>query len=231
MAIEAVVSAFLDENCYVLISPDSTQAIIVDPGVGVAERVLHRASSAPWQVTGILLTHAHPDHVWDAAELSEHFDVPVYINERDRPSLADPLAGLGSFGLPTPAQFLGGPHLAVWREPTNVRPFTTPDDAVTPLPIGNLTLHALGCPGHSPGSTVFEAAGPEADPVLLTGDVLFANGIGRTDLPGGDPRAMTTSLRRLVRTFDHSRVILPGHGPSSTLGHEVTHSPYLTMVV
>jgi glyoxylase-like metal-dependent hydrolase (beta-lactamase superfamily II) len=74
---------------------------------------------------------------------------------------------------------------------------------------------------------VFEVTGAGAEPFLLTGDVLFAPGVGRTDLPGGDPVAMAASLRRLIGAFDHARPILPGHGPGSTLGREVLTSPYL----
>jgi glyoxylase-like metal-dependent hydrolase (beta-lactamase superfamily II) len=139
----------------------------------------------------------------------------------------DPLAGLGSFGLPVPSDLVAGDTSASWRRPRNIVLIDPPDDAVTPLELGSLSFRALNCPGHTPGSTVLEISSGENNPVLLTGDVLFAQGVGRTDLPGGDPQAMPVSLRRLVQLFDASLPVLPGHGPGSVLGREMVTNPYL----
>jgi glyoxylase-like metal-dependent hydrolase (beta-lactamase superfamily II) len=227
VGIETVVSPFLDENCYLVVSPRTGDAVVVDPGVATAAAVNRRMAQEHWRPVAVLATHAHPDHVWDAAEVCQAWNIPAYLHIRDEARLADPLAGLAPFGLPRPGELLGSSPSARWHRPASVETIHTADDGGAHLTLGALGFRVLSCPGHTPGSAVFEVEGAGADPVLLTGDVLFRDGVGRTDLPGGDRAAMRSSLRRLTQTFDHSRVILPGHGPGSTLGREIAHSVYL----
>jgi hydroxyacylglutathione hydrolase len=227
VGIETVVSPFLGENCYLVASPSTGDAVVVDPGVATAGAAGRRIVEQGWRPVAVLLTHGHPDHVWDAAEVSATWSIPVYVHRRDEPYLDNPLAGMAPFGLPTPGLVLGSRPSATWHRPADVRVIDTADDGGAHLAFGDLAFRALACPGHTPGSTVFEVTGVGPDPAILTGDVLFRDGVGRTDLPGGDRAAMRSSLVSLIRSFDHSRAILPGHGASSTLGREVVSSPYL----
>jgi glyoxylase-like metal-dependent hydrolase (beta-lactamase superfamily II) len=224
VGIETVVSPFLAENCYMVTDSRERVAVVVDPGVATAASVLDRLAQRHLTCVAVLLTHCHPDHLWDAAAVSEASGAPVLLNEADAGFLVDPLAGLAAFGLPGPAEVLGGG--ALWRRPDRVE-FVAMADGAASIVLESLRFRALACPGHTPGSTVFEVGGAGDPPWLLTGDVLFRDGIGRTDLPGGDPAAMGASLRGLIGAFDHDRPILPGHGPGSTLRREVTHSPFL----
>jgi glyoxylase-like metal-dependent hydrolase (beta-lactamase superfamily II) len=227
VGISAVVSPFLDENCYVVADPASDDAVVVDPGVATARAVIEHVRRAGLRPVAVLLTHAHPDHAWDAAAVSVALGVDVHISAGDRALLADPLAGLAAFGLPAPGQLLGAGPEAVWQPPAAVTYLELADAAAVELTLGSIGLRALACPGHTRGSAVFEVRLGEGEPFLLTGDVLFANGIGRTDLPGGNPVAMRASLRRLVATFAGSRRFWPGHGPGSTIGRELMSNPYL----
>jgi glyoxylase-like metal-dependent hydrolase (beta-lactamase superfamily II) len=227
VGIEAIVSPYLEENCYLLSAVGGRDAVVVDPGVGTAEAVHQLIVDLGLNPAGIVMTHGHPDHLWDAAAASQMLGVPVYLHIRDAHYLEDPFAGLARFGLPRLSQFAGDGSSAVWRRPSEVDFVETAADGGATLALGALTFRALACPGHTPGSTVFEVAGVGTEPILLTGDVLFHNGVGRTDLPGGDQAAMRASLGNLIRAFDPGRIILPGHGPGSTLGREIASSPYL----
>jgi glyoxylase-like metal-dependent hydrolase (beta-lactamase superfamily II) len=229
--IEAVVSGFLDENCYLVSASNGPDTVVIDPGVGTAAPAQARLQRLAARPVAIVLTHGHPDHIWDAAALAEALAVPVYLPAADERYLADPLAGLAPYGLPTPADFLGGGPQAVWRRPQSVTLINPADDGAAVLALGSLTFEMLACPGHTPGSAVFRVVGADEAPFLLTGDVLFRYGIGRTDLPGGDPAAMTRSLRTLVGAFDHAAPFYPGHGAGSTIGRELLRSPFLTQAL
>lgn len=197
----------LEANCYLVYDEASGEGVIVDPGGDTAplrEEIERRGVS----IKAILNTHGHFDHSAGNAELVS-LGVPLGIHPHDHDLLADG-GGAGWFGFP-----------AV--------PAIQPTMALTEgfeYPVGNLRLRVLETPGHTPGSICFYC--PEEN-ALLTGDTLFAGGIGRTDLPGGDPRALTASLARLL-TLPAETVIYPGHGPTSTLAQERRHNPWLRWI-
>jgi len=235
--VAAIRSPFLDANCYVLAAPGAAgqaPAVIVDPGALTAPAVAQVVREAALQPIAVLLTHGHADHLWDAAAVAESHDIPVYLHTEDAFFLDDPLGALGELGesLRPVLAAAGGP--GQWRRPAQRRAFTTDQAGAATITVGPFVFQALHAPGHSPGSTVFEvtvdhdqAADAGAVPVVLTGDVLFAGSVGRTDLPGGSKMAMRRSLRRLVERLAADSVILPGHGPSSDLAREMAANPFL----
>lgn len=217
MLIRTVAAPLLGTNCHVV--PDGEGCVVVDPGAGAAPGVREAVAGAGLVPHAILLTHGHLDHTWSAAELSDEWGVPVLVHEDDAYRLADPVGSLGPLGaqLAAMAGRSAGPAV-----PARVETFRADADAPS-IVVGQ--VRALHAPGHTQGSTVYLVDGP-GEAFALTGDVLFAGTIGRCDLPGGDERAMAATLRRLAG-LDPSTRVLPGHGPSSTIGDEVATNPYL----
>lgn len=203
-------------NCYVLASKAGADAIIVDPGqraFAPLRRILdeHRLTPA-----AVLLTHGHIDHMWSAQKVADTYGCPVYIHPEDRFMLTDPIAGLG----PRLAQLALG---AFFREPRQVVELDRDGDKVS---LGGLTVTVDHTPGHTRGSVVFRVAhGPEE--LAFTGDTLFKQSIGRTDLEGGSGRDLYTSIVEKLLVLDDDTVVLPGHGPKSTIGAERRTNPFL----
>ncbi|MEJ5308799.1 MAG: MBL fold metallo-hydrolase [Anaerolineae bacterium] len=197
----------LEANCYLVYDEASKEGVIVDPG-GDTTPLRQAIEQRGITIKAILNTHGHFDHSAGNVELAS-FGVPLGIHPADRELLA---AGGGAswFGLPTvPA----------------MQPTLTLTEGFE-YPVGNVRLRVLETPGHTPGSICLYS--PEEN-ALLTGDTLFAGGIGRTDLPGGDPRALTASLTRLL-ALPPETIIYPGHGPTSTLAQERRHNPWLRFI-
>jgi glyoxylase-like metal-dependent hydrolase (beta-lactamase superfamily II) len=207
-------------NCYVLAPGPGQACVVVDPGqdaVDPLEGVLAEHRLTP---VAVLLTHGHFDHTFSVAPVCDGHDVPAFIHPDDREMLADPMKGLSREAL----AFFGG-RLEL-REPREVR---TLDDGRV-LTLAGLMLRVDHTPGHTPGSVVFSTAtaeGGESVEVILAGDTLFAGSIGRTDLPGGDHATMLRSLRDKLLTRDDAAHVLPGHGPTTTIGRERASNPYL----
>ncbi len=207
-------------NCYVLAAGAGEPCIIVDPGQdsidGVHEIIReHRLAPA-----AVLLTHGHIDHVWSVAPLSTEFDVPALIHADDRYRLEDP-AGSSVAAARETLLAMTKDSLEL-TEPSDVRVLV--DRQVLDLVGLRLTVHHA--PGHTEGSVVFTL-----DDVMLSGDVLFAGSIGRTDLPGGDHARMIDSLQRVILPAPDELIVLPGHGPQTTIGQERATNPYLTALV
>lgn len=221
MLITSVVAPLLGASCYVLQHADG-RCVVVDPGAGVAEEVVARVQDAGLRPLGVLLTHGHVDHTWSAALLSELWSVPVHVHEADAYRLADPFGSLGELGPQLQAMAAGaGLH---HRVPERVETFGADGPVLAEPGDEPFPVRARHCPGHTEGSTTYllDADGP----VALTGDVLFAGTIGRTDLPGGDAARMAASLADLA-ALPPPTAVLPGHGPASTIGDELRSNPYL----
>jgi glyoxylase-like metal-dependent hydrolase (beta-lactamase superfamily II) len=204
-------------NCYVVATAAGEACVVVDPGqdaVGPLDAVLAEHRLTP---VAVLLTHGHLDHVFSVAPVCDGHDVPAWIHPADRVLLTDPLRGLS----PQATAAFGGP--LTLREPREVRPL---DDGAT-LEIAGLTLRVDHTPGHTQGSVIFTTPTEEGVEVIFAGDTLFAGSIGRTDLPGGDPAQMAVSLRDSLLTRDDTAVVLPGHGPTTTIGRERMSNPFL----
>lgn len=204
-------------NCYVVARAAGEACIVVDPGQDAVEPLDALLAEHRLTPVAVLLTHGHFDHTFSVSPVCDGHDVPAWIHPDDRALLADPMKGLSGEA----AAFFGG-RLEL-REPREVRAL---DDGMT-LDLAGVRLRVDHTPGHTRGSVVFSTPATADDPaVILAGDTLFAGSIGRTDLPGGDHARMLESLRELM-TRDDAAIVLPGHGPSTTIGRERASNPYV----
>lgn len=203
-------------NCYVVATAPGEECIVVDPGIGVTERLDDLLAEHRLAPVAVLLTHGHLDHTFSVTPVCRARGIPAYLHPGDDEMLADPVKGL-SMDL---TELFGGRF--EWAEPDDVRELADGK----PISIAGLSITVDHAPGHTQGSVLFRMPGDDA-PVCLSGDVLFAGSIGRTDLPGGDTEAMFASLRDRVLTLADETVVLPGHGPATTIGRERTSNPYL----
>jgi glyoxylase-like metal-dependent hydrolase (beta-lactamase superfamily II) len=212
-------AAAFGTNCYVLAPAAGEECVVVDPGVDVVDALDAVLDEHRLKPVAVLLTHGHLDHTFSVTPVCGARDVPAWIHPDDADLLVDPMKGLSA----QTREFFGG-RLA-WSEPDDVRTLT--DGAV--LDLAGLSLTVDHAPGHTPGSVMFRAPA-DADgqaPLLVSGDVLFAGSIGRTDLPGGSMEQMMTSLVRSCLPLDDATVVLPGHGDTTTIGQERAANPYL----
>ncbi len=203
-------------NCYLVAPAPGEECVIIDPGQDAErgiEELLDRFKLKP---IAVLLTHGHVDHMWAVAPVCGAKGVAAYIHPDDRAMLSDPAKGLS---LLAKQQFLGG---MTFSEPDDVKPLE--DGAVVPL--AGLDFAIGHMPGHTPGSVTFRSGDANLD-ALFTGDLLFAGSIGRTDLPGGNHQQILQSLARTL-TLPDEVVVLPGHGPQTTIGDERQTNPFLT---
>jgi len=226
--VRTLVSPVFGAACHVLVA--GRDAVVVDPGAGVTEAVVALVASDGLTVRAVLATHGHPDHTWDAGPLCEAFGVPFTLHEADASAGADASAVLDALShARAAAAGVGGALRAaveatgtgLYAPPHEVASFSTPEGRAS-LAYGAVRLDVLHAPGHTPGSVLYAADG-----VVLTGDVLFAGSVGRTDLPGGDPAAMARTLDAVVGGLDPALTVLPGHGPATTVGHELATNPFL----
>ena len=213
-------------NCYVIAPAPGEECVIVDPGQDAVEGIEEILAAHRLKPVAVLATHGHIDHVWSVAPVCGAKDIPAYIHPADRALLSDPARG---FSLGMGQQFLGG---LTFSEPGDVRELT---DGMT-LRLAGVELVVDHAPGHTRGSVTFRLpSGPEPDPespagpdgTLLSGDLLFAGSIGRTDLPGGDYETILDSLARVCLPLPDETIVLSGHGPRTTIGAERRNNPFL----
>lgn len=221
----------LAANCYVLSAGTDDSCVVVDPGMGAADRLDEACQRLGLRPVAILLTHGHFDHVADAATVADRYDAGCWIGPADRPWLSDPLAALTEDFHPLVTEYADP---AAAREPAVMLTAEAGDSGdVATLNVAGMRIELIPAPGHTPGATLFRT--PYSDEsgsyqLLFTGDVLFAGTVGRTDLPGGDQptmdRTLSTTLLSPSRLPDET-VVLPGHGSQTTLGRERAGNPYL----
>jgi hydroxyacylglutathione hydrolase len=203
-------------NCYLVAPAPGEECVIIDPGQDAEPGIEHLLAQYKLKPIAVLLTHGHVDHMWSVAPVCGAKNIPAYIHPDDRDLLSDPGRGLS---LNATQQFLGG---MTFSEPDDVKELT---DGTT-LALAGCEFTVSHTPGHTQGSVTYRGGDVDLD-ALFTGDLLFAGSIGRTDLPGGDDRAMARSLRRTL-TLPDETVVLPGHGPQTTIGEERQANPFLT---
>jgi glyoxylase-like metal-dependent hydrolase (beta-lactamase superfamily II) len=209
-------AGMLQCNCYVLAPHPGADALIVDPGqraFGPLRRILDENRLTP---AAVLLTHGHIDHMWSAQKVADTYGCPVYVHPEDRPMLVDPIKGFG----PRLAQVAFG---ALFREPRQVVELDRDGDKIE---LGGITVTVDHTPGHTKGSVVFRVTDGPAD-MAFSGDTLFKQSIGRTDLLGGSGRELLTSIVTKLLVLDDETVVLPGHGPKTTIGAERRSNPFL----
>jgi hydroxyacylglutathione hydrolase len=215
-------------NCYLVATGPGSECVIIDPGQDAQPGIDELLRTHRCKPVAVLLTHGHIDHVWSVAPVCGAKDVPAYIHPADRELLSDPARG---FPLGPAQRLFGGLKLS---EPDDVRELA--DGAA--LRIAGLEITVAHAPGHTPGSVVFRVPGGGPGGALglgagtlFSGDLLFAGSIGRTDLPGGDHRTMIESLTTVCLPLPADTVVLPGHGPQTTIGAERASNPFLAPLV
>jgi hydroxyacylglutathione hydrolase len=193
-------------NCYILGCAQTQRAAIIDPG-DEEERILEAVQEAGLTVTHVLLTHAHFDHMGAADGVVKATQAPLALHPDDL-TLLNMAGGAMLFGIQPPPI----PDLDLRLE------------AGQELAIGQLTLRVLHTPGHTPGHVTFYEPDQGA---IFDGDVLFAQGIGRTDLPGGSYQTLMRSIKQQLLTLPDETLVYPGHGPATTVGRERVSNPWL----
>lgn len=200
-------------NTYLAADRERSQAVVIDPA-WEGGYIFQEADKAGLDIVGIWLTHAHFDHYAGASELlgrlgpAAEDSLPYGLHPEDLP-LWERKGGSLLFGF----DFQQGPEPNLsFRHGDN-------------LELGSLTFEVRYAPGHSPGHVMFYCPAAE---VLFSGDVIFRQGIGRTDLPGGDHQTLIRSIQREVLTLPDETVIYPGHGPQTTVGEERRRNPFLS---
>jgi hydroxyacylglutathione hydrolase len=194
-------------NCSIFGDEGSREAIVIDPGADLAdiEAILQKHQLT---VKAIVVTHAHIDHVAGAQELKEKTGAPIYLNANDAELLSV---------LDIQAQWIGVPA------PGKVEVDTNASDG-TSLSLGGSDFHVMHTPGHTQGSiSIFI---PQQN-TLIAGDTLFRDSIGRTDLPGGNGRQLLSSIKTRLLVLPEETVVVPGHGPKTTIGREKENNPFL----
>lgn len=230
MLVRAIEATAFGTNCWVLAAGPGQDCVVVDPGFGVETPLEHLLREERLRPAAVLLTHGHADHVWSVTPVcrSAGPGVAVHVHGEDRYRLRDPLAQLAP-ELRGMLAGMFGPE-ETWQEPDELLDLPDGRAGGTHLTVAGLGLTVHHTPGHTEGSVVFhlDAATTGQEPWLLSGDLLFAGSIGRSDLAGGDPGAMTVSLRDVLPRFGDDTLVLPGHGPTTTMAQERTSNPYLT---
>jgi hydroxyacylglutathione hydrolase len=209
-------------NCYVIAPAAGEECVVVDPGQDALGGIDEIVAEYRLKPVAAIATHGHLDHIWSVAPLCGARDIPAYIHPDDRALLSDPGQGLP---LGAGQQLFGG---LTFTEPDDVRELT---DGLT-LNLAGIEIVVDHAPGHTPGSVTFRLPpGLEGieDPAgtMLSGDLLFAGSIGRTDLPGGDYQAILDSLTRVCLPLPDETIVLSGHGPATTIGAERQGNPFL----
>ena len=206
MRIEARVTGFIEENCYFAANPETRETVVIDPGDDAPQLLAH-LRDADAVVVAYLLTHGHVDHVTAVAALCAVHPAPIHLRARDAAWCFSPRNNLPGF-----YDALAAPRA----------PLVSAQEGDI-FEFAGARWSVVETPGHTPGGICWRL---EDDRALFTGDTLFRGTAGRTDLPGGDARALTRSLRKLA-ALDGDWTVYPGHGDPTTIGHEKKHNYFM----
>jgi len=200
----------LECNCTVLACGDTKDAVIVDPG-GELEKIAEIVAHYDLTVRAIIHTHAHLDHILGTRDCKDKHGGDVCLHKGDA-FLYD--------GIAMQAAMFG------WKvQPAT--PVTRWIEHGDTIALGKRTLEVIHTPGHTPGSVCFALQDPDAGRIIFAGDTLFRRSIGRTDLPGGDSAQLQRSIKERLYTRDLDTVVIPGHGPTTSLGDEARGNPFV----
>jgi glyoxylase-like metal-dependent hydrolase (beta-lactamase superfamily II) len=207
MIFETIVVGQLAVNCYILGCEEKLEGIIVDPGAD-ADRILAVVNRLGLAVKMVINTHGHFDHIGGNGRIVEATGASLMIHEGDVPFLSRAENAGAMFGVPAK---------------NSPSPDSLLEDGMD-IRFGNCRLKVLHTPGHSPGGCCLYLADQGK---VITGDTLFADGVGRTDLPGSSHESLIASIREKLMVLPLVTAAYPGHGPSTTIGHEKSHNPYI----
>jgi glyoxylase-like metal-dependent hydrolase (beta-lactamase superfamily II) len=201
--VKTVVVGMLEGNCYLVKCGAGGEGVIIDPG-DEGDRIASEVRTMGLEPEAILLTHGHIDHVNAAGDLRRRLRSRVVCHPADRAMVEE------------------GEVLSLWglqREPCRVDQEIGDGDVI---PVGGSEIRVIHSPGHTKGSVCYML-----DSLLFSGDVLFRESIGRTDLPGGSDRDMAETLKKRISVLDPGVRVYPGHGPETTVQYEITHNPFI----
>lgn len=213
MLVEGFAAPMFATNTWIIAPSHGSECLIFDAGMPDTskeiEEIVERFKLKP---VAIIATHGHLDHTFSIRPVADGYSIPAYIHSEDRILLKHPERALS-------AEFAATLHEMDFVEPADVRELRNGDA----IEIVGMRVQAFHAPGHTRGSMIFTID----DQILVSGDVLFAGSIGRTDLPTGSTKDMEESLREKILPIDDALRVLPGHGPETTIGHERRTNPYL----
>ena len=207
MLFDTIVVGPLGVNCSILGCEESGQGVVVDPGDD-AESILAQVQQRGLAISAIINTHGHFDHVGVNRRLTQATGAPLYIHQADAPMLERVAKTAAMYGLPGE---------------NSPQPDHLLEDGML-IEFGTHRLQVIHTPGHTPGGCCLYL---EAEGKLIAGDTLFADGVGRTDLPGGSHQQLVESIKSRLFILPDQVQVYPGHGPTTTIGHEKRHNPYL----
>ena len=208
MIIETFPVGRLQCNCTILAHEQTREAIVIDPGDD-PEQILKRLEKHGLTARQIVCTHTHIDHVGAIQDVQERLGTPAAIHKADL-FLFEKLDEQAHWiGMPVPKRGL-------------IDRFVEDGDAVT---CDGVEMGVIHTPGHTPGSTTFHLPGDRN--ILFTGDTLFMQSIGRTDLWGGSHTEIIRSIEKKLMTFDDDTLVIAGHGRPTTIGYERRYNPFL----
>lgn len=197
----------IQANCYLLYQKDGS-CLIVDPG-DEAKKLIRILTEKKLNPVAIILTHAHFDHIGGVDEIRNQYNIPVYIHEKESKWLGDPSLN-GSALFPV--------------NPIKTKPADCFFQKEGPVEISGFEFTLLETPGHSPGGVSFYFSNKG---LVVSGDSLFMGSIGRTDLPGGNEKELLASIHTKLLSLPEDTIVLPGHGPATTIGDEMDSNPFL----
>ena len=217
MLIDSFAAPMYATNCWIIAPQAGSECVVIDPGMpdvsATLNDLLAKHSLKP---VAIIATHGHLDHTFSIQPIADGYQIPAYIHSLDRVALAHPEKIHGP-------EFVATLSSMEFAEPADVRELRNGEI----VELVGMKFKALHAPGHTAGSLMFEID----DELLVSGDVLFAGSIGRTDLPSGSAKDMEQTLRKKILPLgDHLRV-LPGHGEETTIAAEKRSNPYLTKLI
>ncbi len=199
----------LQTNAYLLINAAGNRAVVIDPGMNPS-RLVKRIAELELEVEAILLTHAHFDHMGGLEEVRQAAGCPVYLHDLEADWLTD-------------ARKNGSARWSDVTPPIVAEPAEHALDEGQTLELIGLSFRVMHTPGHSPGSVSFLY-----DTHLFSGDVLFRQSVGRTDLPGGRDVDLHHSIANKLYKLPSDVTVYPGHGPRTTIGYEKANNPYVS---
>ncbi|HUG83814.1 MAG TPA: MBL fold metallo-hydrolase [Euzebya sp.] len=220
--IETLTLGMWAANCYIIGDRETQTAFVVDPGQGGDGPVQQILADRGVTCEAILLTHGHLDHLWAVPQLARDLDVGVRLHEEDLWLWHSPAAAFGSS-----PEMLRSQFGLDWDPPTDRLQTFADGHRMT---LAGMPITAKHTPGHTPGSSVF-LTDVGVDPVLVSGDLIFAGSVGRTDFPRGSSAVQDRSIERVVLPLPDQTVIISGHGPATTVGAERASNPFVRQII
>ena len=220
MLVDRVIAPYFETNCWILATGIGQECIIVDPGIAkpnLVKNILEKVSEHNLKPAAILITHGHLDHTFSVLPLSKEIPMRTFITGADRFLLTDPTGAIDKGGVSE--QLIAAFGSDKFKEPSDVIEV----EDFSHFEIAGLEIGAIFAPGHTKGSVLYTVDNQQ----LISGDVLFAGSIGRTDMPTGSASDMRKTLRERVLTLPDELNVLPGHGGQTTIAIERVRNPYL----